>query len=77
MRPNSILLALLLATAFPALAQKQEETFTEIKPGADVVNPDKLIPLLDRGDVRAMNNIGLLWAHGIGVPKADFSEALH
>ena len=77
MRLNSILLALLLATAFPVLAQKQEETFTEIKPGADVVNPDKLIPLLDRGDVRAMNNIGLLWARGVGVPKADFSEALH
>ena len=54
----------------------QEQTFTEIQPGADVVNPDKLIPLVERGDVRAMNNIGLLWARGIGVPAPDFNEAL-
>lgn len=56
--------------------QSQEQTFTDIEPGADVINPDKLIPLVERGDVRAMNNIGLLWARGIGVPAPDYAEAL-
>jgi TPR repeat protein len=69
--------ALLLCLTAAAQAQPQEETFTEIKPGADVVNPEKLIPLLGRGDVRAMNNIGLLWAHGVGVSAPNFTEALH
>jgi TPR repeat protein len=69
--------ALLLAavTGVQAAEAPQEQTFTEIQPGADVVNPDKLIPLVERGDVRAMNNIGLLWARGVGVPAADFNEA--
>src|SRR3954469_21218439 len=69
--------ALLLAavTSVHAAEAPQEQTFTEIEPGTDVVNPDKLIPLVERGDVRAMNNIGLLWARGIGVPAADFNEA--
>jgi TPR repeat protein len=70
--------ALMLLVAAGALAAEpaQEQTFTEIQPGADVVNPDKLIPLVERGDVRAMNNIGLLWARGIGVPAPNFNEAL-
>jgi TPR repeat protein len=66
----------LSAAAFAADPPTQEQTFTDIEPGADVINPDKLIPLLDRGDVRAMNNIGLLWARGIGVPAPDYKEAL-
>jgi TPR repeat protein len=66
----------LSAAAFAADPPAQEQTFTDIEPGADVINPDKLIPLLDRGDVRAMNNIGLLWARGIGVPAPDYKEAL-
>jgi uncharacterized protein len=72
----STVLMLLIAAVASAADQGQEQTFTEIQPGADVVNPDKLIPLAERGDVRAMNNIGLLWARGIGVPAPDFSEAL-
>jgi TPR repeat protein len=64
-----------LCTGAFAAGTAQDETFTQIEPGADVLNPDKLIPLLDRGDVRAMNNIGLLWARGIGVPAPDFKEA--
>jgi TPR repeat protein len=58
-----------------AYAEPQEQTFTEITPGAEAVNPDNLIPLLERGDVRAMNNIGLLYANGHGVPQ-DYKEAL-
>jgi uncharacterized protein len=67
----------LLTVRLCVAAQQPDETFTEIQPGADVVNPDKLIPLLGQGDVRAMNNIGLLWARGIGVPAPNFAEALH
>lgn len=67
---------LLVAGTVAGAEQRQEQTFTEIQPGADIVNPEKLIPLLERGDVRAMNNIGLLWARGVGVPAADFKEAL-
>jgi TPR repeat protein len=70
----AVVLALSACLSYAA-DQSQEQTFTEIEPGADVINPDKLIPLLDRGDVRAMNNIGLLWARGIGVPAPDFKEA--
>jgi len=66
---------LLAVTAVRAAEAPQEQTFTDIQPGADVVNPQKLIPLVERGDVRAMNNIGLLWARGVGVPAADFNEA--
>ena len=74
-RISAALMLLVTASAFAA-EPAQEQTFTEIQPGADVVNPDKLIPLVERGDVRAMNNIGLLWARGIGVPAPDFNEAL-
>ncbi len=28
------------------------------------------------GDVRALNNLGLLWARGVGVPAPDFKEAM-
>ena len=67
-----------LLAASPSMAAGQpEETFTEIQPGADAINPEKLIPLVGQGDVRAMNNIGLLWARGIGVPAPNFAEALH
>jgi TPR repeat protein len=72
----STALMLLIAAVASAADPGQEQTFTEIQPGSDVVNPDKLIPLAERGDVRAMNNIGLLWARGIGVPAPDFNEAL-
>jgi hypothetical protein len=72
-----IVLAFVLSAGGPALAQQQEPTFTEIVPGSDLTNPEKLIPLLERNDVRAMNNIGLLWARGVGVPAPNYQEALH
>ena len=39
-------------------------------------DPANLIPLLEHGDVRAINNIGLLWARGVGVSEPNFAEAL-
>ena len=55
---------------------EQEETFTEITPGLEAADPNKLVPLAEKGDPRAMNNLGLLWARGVGVPAPDFQEAL-
>jgi TPR repeat protein len=77
MMPKSKLLALaaLLAVAMPAGAQ-QDETFVEIKPGDISTDPDNLILGAGQGDVRALNNLGLLWARGVGVPAPDFKEAM-
>ena len=77
LRTEIVAVTMLCSVAGFAGAQQQEQTFTEITPGSDLTNPDKLIPLLERNDVRAMNNIGLLWARGVGVPASDFQEALH
>ena len=76
MNANLLLFGAMLASTLALAAPQPEETFTEIDPGADAVNPEKLIPMLEQGDVRAMNNIGLLWARGIGVPAPNFAEAL-
>jgi hypothetical protein len=65
----------LAALALPAAAQ-QDETFIEIKPGDVSTDPNNLITGADMGDVRALNNIGLLWARGVGVPAPDFQEAM-
>jgi TPR repeat protein len=70
-----VLLAVLIAAAAPALAQ-QEETFTDIKPGDVSVDPANLIAGASRGDVRAINNLGLLWARGVGTEGPNFQEAL-
>lgn len=65
-----------LGAAPLAQAQQQEETFSEIAPGDPSSDPTNLIGRALRGDVRAMNNIGLLWAKGVGVEKPNFDEAL-
>jgi len=67
--------AALLAVALPAGAQ-QDETFVEIEPGDISTDPNNLILGAGQGDVRALNNLGLLWARGVGVPAADFKEAM-
>jgi TPR repeat protein len=45
--------------------------------GAAAAEPAAKIyrPLAERGDVRAQNNLGILYDHGQGVPQ-DFAEAL-
>lgn len=67
--------AALLAIAVPAAAQ-QDETFVEIRPGDISADPANLIRGAEQGDVRALNNLGLLWARGVGVPAPDFKEAM-
>jgi TPR repeat protein len=69
-----ILPAVLLA-AVPAFAVEQEETYTDLVPGKDMLDPARLSGLLERNDVRAMNNIALLWAKGFD-GKQSYEEAL-
>ena len=85
MTPKKILLALLLAgglpaTALPVLAQEarpnEDAVFTEIKPGDISTDPNNLITGANMGDVRAINNLGLLWARGVGTEGPNFSEAM-
>ncbi len=69
-----------LLTAFPVAAQEarpnEDETFTEVKPGEISTDPANLMEGARRGDVRAINNLGLLWARGIGVDAPNFEEAM-
>ena len=81
MKSNAIMLAALLGAALPTAAQQDASThrdplFTEIKPGDISADPANLIAGAQMGDVRAINNLGLLWARGVGVPAPDFKEAL-
>ncbi len=59
--------------AVPAF--EQEETFTDLTPGKGMLDPGRLSDLLRQNDVRAMNNIALLWAKGYD-GKQSFEEAL-
>ncbi len=72
-----VLFASLVATAAEPLgeARKQEETFTDLTPGQGMLDPGNLSMLVQRGDVRAMNNVGLLWAKGFD-GKQSYEEAL-
>ena len=72
---RTIALALLASLAAPVLAQ-QGETFTDITPGDISVDPANLITGANMGDVRAINNLGLLWARGVGAEGPNFAEAL-
>lgn len=70
----ALLSALLLFSA-ASWALEQEETFTNLTPGQDMLDPANLSELLQRGDVRAMNNVALLWAKGHD-GKQSYDEAL-
>jgi TPR repeat protein len=76
MHTRSIILALLVGAAPLAAQAQQDSTFTEIKPGDISVDPANLIAGANMGDVRAINNLGLLWARGIGTEGPNFQEAL-
>ena len=56
-------------------APKQEETFTDLTPGSGMLEPGNLASLVQQGDVRAMNNVGLLWAKGFD-GKQSYEEAI-
>jgi len=72
---RKLLFVLLLSAALTAVAAEQEETFTDLVPGTGMLEPGNLANLVSRGDVRAMNNVGLLWAKGYD-GKQSYEEAL-
>jgi TPR repeat protein len=69
------MLALLFLLSSGARALEQEEVFTDLVPGQDMLDPENLARLLEKNDVRAMNNAGLLWAKGYQ-GKQSYSEAM-
>lgn len=73
-----LFVALLIAVPVAAqeAAPNEDETFTDVKPGEISTDPANLIEGARRGDVRALNNLGLLWARGIGVEVPNFAEAM-
>ncbi|HVY05073.1 MAG TPA: tetratricopeptide repeat protein [Burkholderiales bacterium] len=70
----AVLCAALLGSA-GSFAFEQEETYTDLTPGKDMLDPGRLSMLLQQNDVRAMNNIALLWAKGYD-GKQSFDEAM-
>ena len=70
-----LLFALLFCATFSVVAAEQEETYTDLVPGVGMLEPGNLANLASRGDVRAMNNVGLLWAKGYD-GKQSYEEAL-
>jgi len=75
MKVRILILSVLLTCSAIADAYDQEETFTDLTPGKDMLDPARLSALLRENDVRAMNNIALLWAKGYD-GKQSFEEAL-
>ncbi|MGH8631118.1 MAG: tetratricopeptide repeat protein [Burkholderiales bacterium] len=75
MKAIAVIFAAALAASLPAAAMEQEETFTDLVPGNNMLDPGNLAQLIREGDVRAMNNIGLLWAKGYQ-GKQSYEEAM-
>ncbi|MFN0041529.1 MAG: tetratricopeptide repeat protein [Burkholderiales bacterium] len=69
------LLIVLLVCATSAWALEQEETYTDLVPGTGMLDPAHLAKLLQQNDVRAMNNVALLWARGYQ-GKQSYDEAM-
>ena len=75
MKLRFLVMSVFLFCSGAAPAFEQEETFTDLTPGKDMLDPGRLTDLLRQNDVRAMNNIALLWAKGYD-GKQSFEEAL-
>ena len=75
MKLRFFVLSVILFCSGAALAFDQEETFTDLTPGKDMLDPARLSEMVRQGDVRAMNNIALLWAKGYD-GRQSFEEAL-
>ena len=75
MKLRFLVLSVLLLCSGAVRAFDQEETFTDLIPGRDMLDPARLSALLRQNDVRAMNNLALLWAKGYD-GKQSYEEAL-
>ncbi|OUT76427.1 MAG: hypothetical protein CBB82_08570 [Betaproteobacteria bacterium TMED22] len=56
-------------------SEARPDTFTDIESNKDMLDPYNLGLLVERGDVKAINNVGLLWATGHD-GKQSFEEAV-
>lgn len=75
MKALAVIFAAVFAATLPAAAMEQEETFTDLVPNSDMLDPGNLAQLIRQGDVRAMNNVGLLWAKGYQ-GRQSYEEAM-
>lgn len=71
---RNVLIACLCLPAL-SVAMEQEETFTDLEPGSRMLDPAGLSIEVAKGNVRAMNNVGLLWFKGYD-GKQSYEEAL-
>jgi TPR repeat protein len=65
----------LMVLAPSVWAIDQEETYTDLVPGQGMLDPAGLARLIQNNDVRAMNNVALLWAKGYD-GKQSYAEAM-
>src|SRR5690606_16652351 len=73
---NRVLMIILLCVAIlPARGLEQEETFTDLVPGRDMLDPANLSESPRHGDVRAMNNVALPCSKGYE-GKQSYAEAM-
>ncbi|MEQ1879750.1 MAG: tetratricopeptide repeat protein [Burkholderiales bacterium] len=75
MKKITRILIVLLVCATSAWAVEQEETYTDLVPGQGMLDPAGLARLIQNNDVRAMNNVALLWAKGYD-GKQSYTEAM-
>lgn len=75
MKTGTVIVATALAALSAAHAMEQEQTYTDLVPGSQMLDPANLAQLIRQGDVRAMNNVGLLWAKGFE-GRQSYEEAL-
>jgi TPR repeat protein len=75
MKLRFVVFVALFVQAVTVASMEQEETFTDLTPGIGMLDPANLAVMLSRGDVRAMNNLGLLWSKGYD-GKQSHEEAL-
>jgi TPR repeat protein len=77
----SIAVSVLMGLSLGAVAQqyeysdREDKTFTNIEENKAMLDPQNLGMLVERGDVKAINNVGLLWAIGYD-GKQSFEEAV-
>ena len=61
---SALILALTVSSGLKAEEEPEArpDTFTDTEANKDMLDPYNLGLLVERGDVKAINNVGLLWA---------------
>ena len=72
---KAALVALILALAAPVAAQDFDAGREAYQRGDYAAALSEFRPLAEQGNAKAQNNLGIMYARGVGVPQ-DFAEAL-